>query len=78
MAVDDRHDFHAFSALCGSDIRAAKRARCSIFKLASMPLTASEVEPTTRDIDWHGIFPESNKKMAAREQDGHRVEIQPT
>ena len=23
MAVDNRHDFHAFSALCGSDIRAA-------------------------------------------------------
>src|SRR6266550_8554201 len=23
MAIDNRHDFHAFSALCGSDIRAA-------------------------------------------------------
>jgi hypothetical protein len=23
VAVDNRHDFHAFSALCGSDIRAA-------------------------------------------------------
>src|SRR5580704_2681852 len=45
MAINNRHDFHAFSALRGSDLRAAALA---ITKFASMKHSSSSNTPRSR------------------------------